>query len=180
MEKKLEKFLEFNGKRISILRADGTWWVAIKPICEALEVSYSGQFERIQRHKILSQRFVKHEWLAADGKLREMICLPEKYIYGWLFSVNSDSPELLEYQEKCYDLLYNHFHGALTGRMNALTEKSDTELEILDLQEKLDAQLLESEEYKRIQELKKKQKQISKTLKDLDVDLLQGQLSLSL
>jgi hypothetical protein len=109
-----------------------------------------------------------------------MLCLPEKFVYGWLFSIRSESEELKIYKLKCYEILYEHFHGALTGRMNALAEKSDTELEILDLQEKLDAQLLESEEYQRIQELKKKQKQISKTLKELDIDLLQGQLSLSL
>lgn len=180
MKNSVEKFLEFNGKRISILLADGTWWVAVKPICDALDVSYSGQFERIQRHAILSQLFVKHEWLAADNRLREMVCLPEKYVYGWLFSVNSDKQGLIEYQQKCYDILYNHFHGALTGRISALNQKTATALEILDLQEKLDVQLLESEEYKRIQELKRMQKGITKTLKELDVDLIQGQLSLSL
>lgn len=177
--KNIEKFLEFNGKRISLLLADGTWWIAIKPICEALNVKYESQFERIQSHKILGQLFRKHGMVAADNRLREMVCLPEMYVYGWLFSVNSDKPELVEYQHKCYKILYNHFHGAMTGRMTALNEKTETELEILDLQEKLDAQLLESEEYKRIQELKKKQKQIKKTLNELDIELVQGQLSLN-
>jgi hypothetical protein len=68
----------------------------------------------------------------------------------------------------------------MTGRMNALSQKTETELEIIDLEEKLKVKLLESEEYTRIQELKKKHKSIAKTLKDLDVELLAGQLSLKL
>jgi len=180
MQKSIEKFLEFNGKRISVLCADGTWWVAIKPICEALGIDYERQRERISRHQILAQLPLKQGVVAADGRVREMLCLPEKYIYGWIFSINSDKAELLNYQHKCYDILYNHFHGTMTGRMNALSQKTETELEIIDLEEKLKAKLLESEEYTRIQELKKKHKSIAKTLKDLDVELLAGQLSLKL
>lgn len=178
--KNLEKFLEFNGKRISILLADGTWWIAIKPICEVLNVDYEKQRERISRHHILSQLPTKQGVVAADNKLREMLCLPEQYIYGWIFSINSDSPDLLEYQQKCYDILYNHFHGAMTGRVTTLNEKSETELKIIELQERLDAKLLETDEYKEMQELKNKSKQINKKLKDLDVELVQGQLSLNL
>lgn len=178
MNKKIEKFLEFNGKRIAILLADGNWWVAIKPICEALNVDYEKQRERISRHPILSELPTKQGVVAADGKVREMLCLPEKYVYGWLFSINSESQDLIEYQRKCYDVLFAHFHGALTGRMTALNEQSEAELEILDLQEKLDQKLLESPEYLRIQELKQKKRLLSKTLKDLDTELLSGQLSL--
>lgn len=178
--KNLEKFLEFNGKRISILLADGSWWVAVKPICEALNVDYISQFKNLQSDEILSQLLSEQTTVAADFKLRSMVCLPEKYVYGWLFSIRSESLDLKAYKLKCYDILFAHFHGALTGRISALNKKTETELEILDLQEKLDAQLLDSEEYKRIQELKKVQKGITKTLKELDVDLIQGQLSLNL
>lgn len=175
--KNLEKFLEFNGKRIAILLADGTWWVAVKPICEALDVNYERQFMNLRDDEILSQLLAEQLIVAADSRTRKMLCLPEKYVYGWLFSIRSEAPGLKEYKMKCYDILYNHFHGALTGRMTALNDRSETELEILDLQEKLDQKLLESEEYLKIQELKKKQKLIAKTLRDLDTELLTGQLS---
>lgn len=177
--KRTEKFLEFNGKRISVLLADGNWWVAIKPICEALDVNYDRQYKNILDDEILNQLYAKQHTVGADNKVREMICLPEKYVYGWLFTIRSSSVELLEYKKVCYDILYNHFHGTLTGRMTALNEKTETEVEILDLQERLENKLLESDEYLRIQELKKKQKQLVRTLKDLDNDLITGQLSLS-
>jgi hypothetical protein len=177
--KNLEKFLEFNGKRISILRADGTWFVALRPILDALNVDTERHLRNVKMDDILAQHLSEQTGVAADTKLRKMTCLPEKFIYGWLFTINSDSIELRQFKELCYNVLYNHFHGALTGRMNALAEKSETELKILDLQEKLETQLLESNEYQEIQELKKKQKNITRTLKDLDIELLQGQLSLN-
>ena len=73
--------------------ADGSWYVAVKPICEALNVDYTEQFKNLKEDEILSQLLCKHTTVAADNKQREMVCLPEKYIYGWLFSVKSNSPE---------------------------------------------------------------------------------------
>ncbi len=178
MNKKLEKILEFNGKRISILLADGTWWVAIKPICEALNVDYEAQRKNIQSDEILSELPSEQTVVAADGKVRKMLCIPEMFVYGWLFSIRSESPELQTYKRKCYEVLYLHFHGALTGRMNALTEKSDTELRMIELQERLEQEMKESEAYKEMQDLKRKQKDIAKKLKDLDTELMTGQLTL--
>ncbi len=177
MNKKLEKFLEFNGKRISILLADGTWWIALRPILDALNVDAEWHLRAVKMDEILAQHLCEHTGVAADNKMRKMLCLPERFVYGWLFTIKSESQELREFKEKCYDVLYNHFHGALTGRMNALNEQSETDLEILELQEKLDEKMLESPEYLRILELKKKKKAIGKTLKDLDTELLTGQLS---
>lgn len=178
--KNLEKFLEFNGKRISILLTDGNWYVALRPILDALNVDTDWHLRTVKEDDILAQHLCDHTVVAADKKMRKMVCLPEKYVYGWLFTIKSESVELRQFKEKCYDVLYNHFHGTMTGRMNALNEKSETELKILELQEQLNLKLLESEEYVQINELKTRQKQINKTLKELDADLMKGQLSLDL
>lgn len=172
--KNLEKFLEFNGKRISVLLADGTWWVAVKPICEALAVQYEAQRIRISEHPILSQLPRKHMVVAADRKTREMLCLPEKFIYGWLFSINSDNAQLLEFQRECYEVLYNHFHGAMTARFNVLNERDSIALRILELEDKLE----ESAEYQEILELRKRKSDTTKALRRLDVELKTGQLSM--
>lgn len=53
--------------------------------------------------------------VAADGKMREMLCLPVKYVFGWLFRIDSRNVKeearenLLRYQNQCYDILYNYF-----------------------------------------------------------------------
>ena len=44
MEKSIRKFLEFNGKTIYFLSKDGDYWVAIKPICDALKLVCSKRF----------------------------------------------------------------------------------------------------------------------------------------
>lgn len=177
MEKRIEKFLEFNGKRIAVLLADGNWWVAVKPICDALNINYDRQYKNLLSDEILSQLYAKQHTVGADNKMREMVCLPEKYVYGWLFSLRSDSEGLIEYKRKCYDVLFDHFHGAMTGRMTALTEKSESELRMIELQQKIQEKMLETEEYRELMELKAKQKQINKKLIDLDEELMTGQLS---
>ena len=49
MKKDIKKFLEFNGKSIHFLSAGGEYWIALKPICEVLEVDYSSQLTNIIR-----------------------------------------------------------------------------------------------------------------------------------
>ena len=170
----MEKFIEFSGKRITVLLSNGSWWVAVKPICEALNVNYERQRQNIQEDEILSQLPAEQQVVAADGKIRKMLCLPEKYIYGWLFSIRSDSPELIEYKQKCYDILYDHFHGAMTARFSKLKEQDGLEAQI----EALEQKMLESEEYQKILKLRKQKTEAGKELKRMDVQLKSGQLVL--
>jgi hypothetical protein len=179
VKKSIEKFLQFNGKKIAILLSNGTWYIAIKPICEALNVEYTRAFKNIKEDAVLSQLLAEQPTVAADSKLRNMACLPERYIYGWLFSVRSESPELLEYKKKCYDILYEHFHSPLTERVNALMQQRDNNLRILELKEALDVKVKESEEFKEIKELKGLKKKIAQSLKESDTNLLDNQISFS-
>lgn len=62
------KFLEFNGKAVYFLAKGGSYWIAIKPICESLGVDYNRQFQNLKADKILSQLFAKQQMTGADGK----------------------------------------------------------------------------------------------------------------
>lgn len=61
--------------------------------------------------------------VTADGKKREMVCLPLEYVYGWIFTINprnvaeSTREKVLQYQRECYDVLYRHFAGSLRRRV---------------------------------------------------------------
>lgn len=94
MNKKIEKFLQFKGKRIVLLAKRSVWWIALKPICEALGVDYIRQFKKLKENRILSQLLSEQTIVAADGKLRKMVCLPESAIYGWIFQIESNAPEV--------------------------------------------------------------------------------------
>ncbi len=168
------KFLEFNGKAVYFLAKGGSYWIAIKPICEALEVDYNRQFQNLKADKILSQLFAKQQMTGADGKLYQMISLPERYIYGWLFSIKSESKELLDYKRKCYELLFEYFHGSITSRETLIREKTKEQLE----EERLHVALSTNGDYVRLQEIRYKKKLINKQLVELDGQIAKEQLTL--
>lgn len=175
METKIKKFLEFNGKNILFVSIDGTFWVAIKPICEALQVQYHRQYKNLMADKILSQLLSKQAMVGADNRVRNMVALPEKYIYGWLFSINSGSDALQKYKLKCYDVLYDYFQGGVVRRIDELTKKTWAEREAKNIREKLKE---ENDDFKRLCELEGKLLNHSKNLKKIDSEYINKQLTL--
>jgi len=174
MNQKIKKFLEFNGKPILFVATDGIYYVAIKPICYALNVQYVNQFKKLKTDPILSQLLSKQTMVGADKKVRQMICLPERFIYGWLFSIHSESPELLKYKRKCYDLLFDYFHGAITGRQQLLVERTETLVRIRKLRD----ELAKSATYKELLSLESIEKSYQNKLRNFDRSYIDKQLEL--
>jgi hypothetical protein len=174
MDQQIKKFLEFNGKTIYFLAKDGQYWIAVKPICEALGVDYIQQFKNVKKEKILAGALCKHTIHDTTNRLQEMVCLPEFYIYGWLFSVRSGSKGLEAYKWKCYEVLYNHFHGTIGGRKDLIREEVKIQLE----RDRLINELSRTPEYIQLQELNAKSKKIKTDLRLMDNSLFTEQLSL--
>jgi hypothetical protein len=130
MKQQVSKFLEFNGKTLVFLAVDGQYWVALKPICEVLGVDYIRVFRNTKEDPIFGELLSDQTMVAADGKSRKMASLPEKWIYGWIFQLESKSPELLQYKKLCYEILSDYFHGAITGRKELLSAKARAQIEI--------------------------------------------------
>jgi hypothetical protein len=130
MNKQVSKFLEFNGKNLVFLAVDGQYWIALKPICEALNVEYTRTFKNVTADPIFGQLLATQPMTGADGKTYKMISLPEKWVYGWLISIQSASPELNQYKKLCYEVLADYFHGAITGRKELLSAKAKAQAEI--------------------------------------------------
>lgn len=89
--------------------------VPIKPLCEALGIAWEPQRKKIQEHYLLSSTATLSMVVAADGKEREMFCLPIGYIFGWLLTINpanvaeENRDNLASYQAECYRALYEYF-----------------------------------------------------------------------
>lgn len=167
------KFLEFNGRTIFFVASDGQYWIALKPICEALNVSWKHQHEMILKDEILSQLSRDQGMVAADGKIRKMTSLPEFYVYGWIFQIQSSSPELLKYKWECYRVLYNHFHGSITGRKELLSAKAKAQVEIDEVMNTLTPE--------NALKLQKAQKNLNKTnykLRSLDGEAIEEERDL--
>lgn len=105
---------KINGTEIVVVE-NGDKKVPVKPICDALGVDYPTQFTRLKSDPFLSSTIGLNPMVGADGKDREMVTIPFRYVFGWLFRIDSrnvkeESREaVLKYQVQCYDALYNHF-----------------------------------------------------------------------
>ncbi|MGM0530441.1 MAG: phage antirepressor N-terminal domain-containing protein [Bacteroidota bacterium] len=167
--------LEFNGKDIPYVVVEDTTFIAIRPICDALGVDYHRQYKNIKKDKILNGVLSKQPTRDSESRMRNYIMLPEKYVYGWLFKINSNIPALHEYKKKCYDILYNHFHGELTKRNDLLRKKAIAESEIQKIEKELKDS---SEKYQRLNQLKGEVLRVGKEMKKNDNSVIKKQLSL--
>lgn len=176
-----KNFLKFNGHDVSFTLVDGQWWIAIKPICQALGINYNRRFQELKKHLIFGELFASTQIVAADGKLRKMTCLPERYIYGWILSITPNSrmseevrDNLIAYQLECHDILYDHFKGTITRRQQLLNDREMAGKEKKELLQRLQA----NADYQRLKEIDAQGRKLNNSLKILDEELLDGQLDL--
>lgn len=119
---------------VDIVSTSDEQLIAIKPICQAIGIDYSNQIKKIKEDGILSSTMVLKTTVGADGKNREMCCLPVRYIFGWLFTINPanvsiDSQKaVLKYKQICYDALYDYF----TGQQKKVNEQNKVEIALLE------------------------------------------------
>jgi hypothetical protein len=165
---KHENFLKLNGEVIQIVKVDGTVWISLPSLCKALNIHANRHYRNAKNDPIIGPGLsIQTVQVSKNGQKqgRSVTCIPERLVYGWLFTIKSDSPELLEYKKTCYDLLFNHFHGTIGGRRELLLEKVELKTEL----HKIEAELREqNESAKRADELKKKLKSINGKLSSLD------------
>ncbi|HCX7749399.1 TPA: phage antirepressor Ant [Escherichia coli] len=104
----------FNGQQIITAMAVGVAYVAMKPIVENLGMSWSTQQTKLMK-QISKFNCVHMNMVAADGKLRKLLCLPLKKLNGWLFSINPEKvradirDKLIQYQEECFTVLHDYW-----------------------------------------------------------------------
>jgi len=114
METTVTTVARVNNVDIQIIQ-NGEKRVAVKPICQALGIAFEPQFTRLKNDPILSSVITTNVTTGADGKQYEMVTIPLKYVFGWLFRIDSrnvkeDAREaVVKYQMLCYDALYNYF-----------------------------------------------------------------------
>lgn len=119
---------------VNIVSTSDEQLVAIKPICEALGIAYQAQQQKIKEDEDLSSIKTLSRLTGADGKQYEMLCLPIRYILGWLFTINSKNvkPEARDsvkaYRRMCYDALYDHFFGGQKRQI----EQNQAEISLLE------------------------------------------------
>jgi hypothetical protein len=175
MNKQVVKFLEFRGKNLVYLCKNGRYWIAIKPICEVLNIEYTRQFKNLKNDTILAPALAKQPMqIPGDDQIRGYICLPEEFIYGWIFSIDSSSKELQEYKIECYHVLYEHFHGIITRRRELIKQKADTNFK----RRTLENILSQNKDFNEYTQLKLCERRLSRKLKEIEHSEMQEELDL--
>ena len=119
-----QRIVEFYEDQVPAIRlADGDVFVVVRSICDNLGVAWSPQRRRILRDPVLADELTPVTvTVTGTGQQVDALCLPLKYIPGFLFGINADrvKPEvrdrLIRYQRECYDVLAEAFQeGRLTA-----------------------------------------------------------------
>ena len=167
-----EKFLEFNNNKIFFLNADGIYWIALKPILEALNLDERRYLKKTRRDHFFSTCLDTMSIQVDKNGIkqsRNMTCLPEQYIYGWICFLNSDNKDLIEYKKTCYNLLYQHFHGTITNRKELLMKRNELDTKIHNTKSSLKEQY---EVYNNLQDLLTERKIVSIKLNSMDKQIV--------
>lgn len=170
-----DNILKFKGQTISYTIVDGVFYIAIRPICLSLGLNVDRQIKKIKNDPVLSDAYTIASTRDSENRIQKMAVLPEQFIYGWLFGVNSKSSAILEYKKQCYRVLYNYFHGTIAKRNKMLMHKTETLTKMHEIEERLKTN---SEDYRELNRLKGEHLRISNILKKIDEEQGLQQLSL--
>ncbi|HEJ8309872.1 TPA: phage antirepressor N-terminal domain-containing protein [Klebsiella michiganensis] len=107
-------YVPFNGQQVLTAMAAGIAYVAMKPIVENLGMSWGTQQQKLMK-SLEKFNCIHMNMVAADGKLRKLLCLPLKKLNGWLFSINPEKvradirDKLIQYQDECFTVLHDYW-----------------------------------------------------------------------
>lgn len=167
-------FLVIDQKTLYFTSVKGRWMIALKPICEALGVVWDRQLRTVKASPQLCQLWAQEPIVATDGRCRKMVCLPERYIYGWLLRIDTKNPRVIAFQMKCYDILWDHFNGAGAARLEAIRNVVQADEE----QRRLLPKLRANADYQRYMELEGVKLRSGRFIKQQDRGLAQEQRTL--
>lgn len=106
--------VQFHGQPIITAMAAGVAYVAMKQVVENIGIDWAAQFVKLRNQK---DKFncCDIPMVAADGKIRNLLCIPLKKLNGWLFSINPSKvradirEKLIQYQEECFTVLHDYW-----------------------------------------------------------------------
>jgi hypothetical protein len=114
-----EKTVVFYNDRLTaiVVEEEGQQqvYVPLRPICDYLGVAWRSQNLRVQRDPVLSEAVRSGIVTIPELGKRTMICLPLKYLNGFLFGINATRvkeeirAKLIQYQRECYQVLADAF-----------------------------------------------------------------------
>lgn len=110
----MQNALSFNSIQIPVVsKEDGSQWVSVTHVCQALDVSPAAQREKIKNGVEFSWSDI--ESTGADGKHYTMFCVAASHAHLWVASIQAARvredirDQFIAYKHECANVIYNHF-----------------------------------------------------------------------
>ncbi|WP_066108442.1 phage antirepressor N-terminal domain-containing protein [Gallibacterium salpingitidis] len=120
--------IQFNNQSLVTFEQNGTYYTAMKPICENIGLAWNAQLLRIKRDEVLSKGMIVMI-TPTNGGEQEMVCLPIQYLNGWLFGIDTNrvKPEiretLIKYKKECYQALFDYWFKGKAERIQTTVDE---------------------------------------------------------
>jgi hypothetical protein len=115
MSRQLPVKVEFCGTFLEGVVSEGTAYIAMKPIAEAMGLDWSAQLVRLKTHPVLGPTVVEIPIVAEDKRRRKMVCLPESRLQFWMALIQTGKvksslrEKIVRFQIEAADVLHQAF-----------------------------------------------------------------------
>lgn len=82
--------LDYQGNNLPVVTSEGHKMIPVRTVCEIIGVQYKVQDSWLKNHPFYAQLYRLDGVVAADGKVRQMNCLPIFDTLSWLSSITSN------------------------------------------------------------------------------------------
>ncbi|MGK2285083.1 phage antirepressor N-terminal domain-containing protein [Pedomonas sp. V897] len=127
--------MPFHQHQILTVRQPEGIFVVMKPVVEALGLTWQGQHWRITQHPVISKG-INTMLIPSAGGMQEMLCLHLERFHGWLVTLDPRQVKdedrraaILLYQEEAFRTIFEHFHGRMGKRLNLQSVSSRVSLQ---------------------------------------------------
>ena len=110
----------FEDNTLYLVEQDEKPFVVMKPIVEGMGLDWRTQARKLRSNK--ARWGVVIMTTPSDGGRQKSVCLPLRKLPGWLYSIdhnrvrNELRGRVIEYQNRCDDILWEHWENRQDGR----------------------------------------------------------------
>jgi phage antirepressor YoqD-like protein len=126
--------VDFHGQALVVVDKEGEPYVVMRPIVEGMGLDWASQFTKLTEDTRRWGTVVIRATVAADGKTREMTCLPLRKLAGWLMTLQPNRMDMFVadkvriYQNECDDALWAYWTKGVAVNPRAHVAADPTEM----------------------------------------------------
>jgi phage antirepressor YoqD-like protein len=120
--------VDFYGQALTVIDREGKPYVAMRQIVEGMTLAWPPQFKKLtdepDRWGTVTMMVTVQ---SADGKERDMVCIPLKKLTGWLMTLQPSrmdeavAAKVLTYQNECDDALWAYWSRGVAVNPRAIS-----------------------------------------------------------